>query len=96
MIKYLGQVLPRTGQDPAAAAALLEDLADRALRSELEPVTCLEAPEAADVPRSLLRADGRSIYQRHGGTRYATRAQLVMWSWKSACSRKPTRTARRV
>jgi hypothetical protein len=78
VIKYLGQVLPRTGQDPAAAAALLEDLADRALRSELEPVTCLEAPEAADVPRSLLRADGRSIYQRHGGTRYATRAQLVM------------------
>ena len=27
---------------------------------------------------SLLRADGRSVYQRHGGTRYATRAQLVM------------------
>jgi IS605 OrfB family transposase len=26
----------------------------------------------------LLRADGRSVYQRHGGTRYATRAQLVM------------------
>ena len=30
------------------------------------------------VPRSLLRADGRSIYQRHGGVRYATRAQLAM------------------
>ena len=78
VIKYLGRVLPRTGQDPAAAAELLEDLADRALRSEFEPVTCLEAPEPAEVPRSLLRADGRSIYQRHGGTRYATRAQLVM------------------
>ena len=26
----------------------------------------------------MLRADGRSVYQRHGGTRYATRAQLVM------------------
>ena len=64
--------------DPAAAAALLEDLADRALRSEFEPVTCLEAPEPAEVPRSLLRADGRSVYQRHGGIRYATRAQLVM------------------
>ena len=25
-----------------------------------------------------VRADGRSVYQRHGGTRYATRAQLVM------------------
>jgi conjugative relaxase-like TrwC/TraI family protein len=78
VIKYLGRVLPRTGMDPAAAAVLLEDLADRALRSEFEPVVCLEAPEPAEVPRSLLRADGRSVYQRHGGTRYATRAQLVM------------------
>ena len=64
--------------EPAAAAALLEDLADRALRSEFEPVICLEAPEAVEVPRSLLRADGRSVYQRHGGVRYATRAQLAM------------------
>ena len=32
----------------------------------------------AEVPASLLRADGRSIYRRHGGVRYATRAQLVM------------------
>ena len=78
VIKYLGRVLPRSGMDPAAAAALLENLADRALRSEFEPVVCLEAPEPAEVPRSLLRADGRSVYQRHGGTRYATRAQLAM------------------
>ena len=53
VIKYLGRVLPRTGLDPAAAAALLEDLADRALRSEFEPVTCLEAPEPAEVPAQL-------------------------------------------
>ena len=78
LIKYLGRVLPRTGRDPAAAAALLQDLADRALASEFEPVACLEAPEPVEVPASLLRADGRSVYQRHGGTRYATRAQLVM------------------
>jgi conjugative relaxase-like TrwC/TraI family protein len=78
VIKYLGRVLPRSGMDPAAAAAMLEDLADRALRSEFEPMVCLEAPEAVEVPRSLQRADGRSIYQRHGGTRYATRAQLAM------------------
>jgi AAA domain-containing protein/TrwC relaxase len=78
VIKYLGRVLPRSGMNPAQAAALLEDLADRALRSEFEPVVCLEAPEPAEVPRSLLRADGRSVYQRHGGTRYATRAQLAM------------------
>ena len=78
LIKYLGRVLPRTGQDPTAATALLEDLADRALRSEFEPVACLQAPEPAEVPRSLLRADGRSIYQRHGGVRYATHAQLSL------------------
>ena len=41
-------------------------------------MACLEAPEPAEVPRSLLRADGRSVYQRHGGMRYATRAQLAM------------------
>jgi TrwC relaxase len=41
VIKHLGRVLPRTGLDPAAAAALPEDLADRALRSEFEPVVCL-------------------------------------------------------
>ena len=76
LVKYLGRVLPRTGRDPAAAAALLEDLADRALRSEFEPVACLQAPEPAEVPPGLLRADGRSIYQRHGGVRYATHAQL--------------------
>src|SRR5258707_1071400 len=45
VIKYLGRVLPRSGLDPAAAAALLEDLADRALASEFESVTCLKAPD---------------------------------------------------
>src|SRR5690349_20059612 len=34
LVKYLGRVLPRTGRDPAVAAALLQDLADRALASE--------------------------------------------------------------
>ena len=57
VIKYLGLVLPRSGMDPAAAAALLEDLADRALASEFEPVACLDAPEPAEVPASLLRAE---------------------------------------
>ena len=78
LIKYLGRVLPRTGRRPAEAAALLENLADRALRSEFDPVLCLEAPEPAEVPPALLRADGRSVHRRHGGIRYATRAQLSM------------------
>jgi conjugative relaxase-like TrwC/TraI family protein len=78
VVKYLGRVMPRTGMEPAAAAAVLEDLADRALASEFEQVVCLEAPEAVEVPRSLLRADGRSVYQRHGGIKYAGRGQLSL------------------
>jgi hypothetical protein len=69
LVKYLGRVLPRSGRDPDQAAALLLDLADRALGSEFEPVICLEAPEPAEVPRGLLRADGRSVCRRHGGVR---------------------------
>jgi AAA domain len=41
-------------------------------------VACLEAPEPVQVPAGLLRADGRSVYQRHGGVRFATHAQLTM------------------
>jgi len=78
LIKYLGQVLPRSGKNPDAVAALLEEVADRALASEFEPVACLEAPEPVQVPTSLQRADGRSVYQRHGGVRYATHAQLTL------------------
>jgi conjugative relaxase-like TrwC/TraI family protein len=78
VIRHLGRVLPRTGLDPAAAARLLEDLADRALAGEFEPVVCLEAPEAVAPPRDLIRADGRSVYQRHGGIRYATHRQLIL------------------
>ena len=78
LIKYLGRMLPRTGRDPAEVTALLKDLAGRALSSEFAPVICLEAPELAEVPPVLLRADGRSVYQRHGGVRYATGAQLGM------------------
>jgi conjugative relaxase-like TrwC/TraI family protein len=78
VVKYLGRVLPRTGMDPAAAAALLEEVADRTLASEFEPVACLEAPEPVQAPTSFLRADGRSVYQRHGGVRFATHAQLTM------------------
>jgi len=58
VVKYLGRVLPRRGMEPDSAAALLEVLADRALASEFEPVVCLEAPEAVEVPCSQLRADG--------------------------------------
>jgi conjugative relaxase-like TrwC/TraI family protein len=77
LVKQLGRVLPRTGMDPAAAVELVERLADRALACEFGNVACLEAPEPAGVPADLIRADGRSVFQRHGGTRYATQAQLT-------------------
>ena len=44
LVKYLGRVLPRAGRDPAEAAALLEDPAGRALRSQFEPVLWRETP----------------------------------------------------
>ena len=78
LVKHLGRVLPRAGRDPEAAARLLEETADRILRSEFEQVLCLEAPDPVGLPGDLIRADGRSVYRRHGGTRYATRAQLSM------------------
>ena len=68
VIKYLGRVLPRSGIEPGAAAALLEGLADRALASEFEPVVCLEAPEPAEVPRQFAarrRAQRLPAARRH-------------------------------
>jgi AAA domain/TrwC relaxase len=76
LIANLGRMLPRYAADPAGQVALLEEVADRALAGEFGPVVCLEAPEAAPAPASLRRADGRSVYQRHGGVKYATRVQL--------------------
>jgi hypothetical protein len=42
----------------------------------------IQASESGGEPPgrwwSLLRADGRSVYQRHGGVRYATCAQLTL------------------
>jgi conjugative relaxase-like TrwC/TraI family protein len=78
LIKHLGRVLPRTGVEPAAGVRIVEQLADRALRSEFGDVACLEAPDAVSVPPDLIRADGRSVFHRHGGTRYATQVQLSL------------------
>jgi len=78
LVKHLGRTLPRKGRDPDAAALLVEETADLILLSEFGPVLCLEAPDPVDLPGDLVRADGRSVYRRHGGTRYATAAQLSM------------------
>ena len=78
LVKHLGRVLPRTGRSPGAAVRLLEETADWILGSEFDRALCLEAPDPVDLPAGLVRADGRSVYRRHGGARYATRAQLTM------------------
>jgi conjugative relaxase-like TrwC/TraI family protein len=75
LIQYLGWSLP-ADRRAAASPALLADLADRCLAGEFEPVACLEAPQFPRAPDDLLRADGRSVYQPHGGTMYALAAQL--------------------
>jgi conjugative relaxase-like TrwC/TraI family protein len=75
LIQYLGWSLPAERR-AAASPALLAELADRCLAGEFEPVACLEAPQFPRPPDDLLRADGRSVYQPHGGTMYALAAQL--------------------
>jgi AAA domain/TrwC relaxase len=76
VIAHLGRVLPRRAADPDGQARLLEEVAGRVLAGEFGSVVCLEAPEAVPAPASLRRADGRSLYQRHGGAKYATGVQL--------------------
>ena len=57
----------------------MNELTDRALAGEFEPVQCLEAPEIVPLPDSLRRSlDGRSVYTRPGSVRYATRVQLSL------------------
>ena len=63
---------------PLNAARLVEELVDRTLRSEFEDVAAWKHPKRYRAPPDLIRADGRSVFQRHGGTRYATAVQLSM------------------
>ena len=78
LIQHLWWALPGKTRrmDPAGLAALLEALADETLHGMHGPVACLEAPAFPRTPGGLRRADGRSVYQRHGGTRYAAQEQL--------------------
>ncbi|MGH3276615.1 MAG: AAA family ATPase, partial [Streptosporangiaceae bacterium] len=81
LVRHLGELLPDdvACPDDATAATLLTGLADQVLAGAAgEQVLMLEAPEWPRVPDSLRRADGRSIYRPHSGTRYTTLAQLTM------------------
>ena len=61
LIANLGRVMPRCPAEPVGQAALVEEVAGRALAGGFGPVACLEAPEPIPVPVSLRRADGRSV-----------------------------------
>jgi hypothetical protein len=63
------------GLDAAGVRALLEELTDQALAGG-HGVVCLEAPDLAETPALLRRADGRSIYSPHDRALYTTRPQL--------------------
>jgi hypothetical protein len=81
LIRHLGELVPDdvACRDDQAAARLLERLTKRVLAGGAgQEVVALEAPEWPRVPESLRRADGRSVFRPHGGTRYATLAQLTM------------------
>jgi conjugative relaxase-like TrwC/TraI family protein len=78
LIKHLGCVMPAEVRHmaPQDAVRLLHQVADDILASRHGDVECLEAPQPVRLPERLMRADGRSVYQPHGTTRYATRAHL--------------------
>ena len=79
LLKHLGWMMPAEARHmaPADTVRLLHALADDILAGRYGDVRCLDAPEAVDLPAPLTRADGRSVYQRHTGTLYATQVQLT-------------------
>jgi conjugative relaxase-like TrwC/TraI family protein len=62
--------------DAQAASDLLPGLAREAIDTGM--VTSLQPPQWLDIPDSLRRADGGSVYEPHRAARYATDAQLRM------------------
>jgi hypothetical protein len=61
---------------PQQAADLLPGLAHEAIQTGM--VTSPQPPQWLDIPDSLRRADGASVYEPHRAARYATDAQLGM------------------
>ncbi|MQA15590.1 MAG: relaxase domain-containing protein [Pseudonocardiaceae bacterium] len=62
------------GVAPADVVALLDGLTDRALQ---HAVVTRPHEDTAGTPPSLLRHDGRSVFEQPGGTRYATRGHMA-------------------
>jgi hypothetical protein len=65
------------GLDAAGVRAVLDELTDSALSSGGGyGVVSLEAPELAETPPALRRADGRSVYSPHDRALFTTRPHL--------------------
>jgi hypothetical protein len=95
LIRHLGEVLPSSVRDldSDATTILLLRLADEIIAGKYGPVRNLEAPGPVEVPESLIRADGRPVYKRHMGTRYATGGQLSAEEELLAHAARPCRVA---
>jgi conjugative relaxase-like TrwC/TraI family protein len=79
LIRMVNRYLPDFlgGLSGAQVTQLLEGLADEALRPGGPGETVLlTAPEMVPVPAQYRRADGRSLWRRHGADVYTTRAML--------------------
>jgi hypothetical protein len=77
LLASVGRLMSRTGSDPVRAVAELEELTDEILAGRYGKIVSLEAPSAVEIPAELMRADGKSLFERHGGARYATAEQLA-------------------
>ena len=83
------------GQNQEHAWHILEDLTDRALAGQAgEDVLRLDAPEWPQVPDTLRRASGESIYRSHGTELYATRSQLSLEQQLLADAKPASRSRR--
>lgn len=79
------------GRDQEHAWQILHDLTNRALAGHAgEDVLRLDAPEWPQVPDTLRRASGESIYRPHGTELYATRSQLSLEQQLLADSQQET------
>jgi hypothetical protein len=76
LMAAVGRLMPRTGLDPDQAVAELDQVTDDILAGKYGKVVNLEPPSAVEIPGELRRADGKSVFERHGGARYATADQL--------------------
>ena len=93
VIKYLGRVLPRTGLDPAAAAA---PAGGPGRPGAAVGVRASHLPGSTRAGRRLRAACcARTGAASTSGTAAPGTRRARSWSWKNACSRKPARMARR-